>query len=203
MANQLFNQLFNLRFAAKDLERNAKKCDKAEKEEKRKLKVAISNGLMEGARIHAENAIRQKNQALSYRRMSARIDAVASRVQTAITMKSVTKSMERVVRSMASTISSMNLEQISDLMSNFEQQFEHLDVQSQVMEDTMSNSSTLTTPVSDVNSLMKEAADEAGLELNLNLPTAQTAAVGASTSQEESLEDDLSVRLAKLRQMEG
>ena len=42
---------------------------------------------MEGAKIHAENSIRQKNQALNYRRMSARIDAVAARVQTAMTTK--------------------------------------------------------------------------------------------------------------------
>ena len=44
---------------------------------------------MEGAKIHAENSIRQKNQSLNYRRMSARIDAVAARVQTAITTKQV------------------------------------------------------------------------------------------------------------------
>ena len=44
---------------------------------------------MDGAKIHAENAIRQKNQALNYRRMSARIDAVAARVQTAVTTKQV------------------------------------------------------------------------------------------------------------------
>jgi len=50
---------------------------------------AISKGNMEGAKIHAENAIRQKNQALNYRRMSARIDAVAARVQTALTTKQV------------------------------------------------------------------------------------------------------------------
>lgn len=46
----------------------------------------------EGARIHAENAIRQKNQALNYRKMSARIDAVAARVQTAVTMKQASPS---------------------------------------------------------------------------------------------------------------
>ena len=46
------------------------------------------------ARIHAENAIRQKNQSLNYLRMSARVDATASRVQSAVTTKKVTKSME-------------------------------------------------------------------------------------------------------------
>lgn len=44
---------------------------------------------MEVAKIHAENAIRQKNQSVNFLRMSARVDAVASRVQTAVTMKQV------------------------------------------------------------------------------------------------------------------
>ena len=67
---------------------------------------------MEGAKIHAENSIRQKNQALNYRRMSARIDAVAARVQTAVTMRQVTSSMGSVVKSMESAMKSMNLEKV-------------------------------------------------------------------------------------------
>ena len=46
------------------------------------------------AKIHAENAIRQKNQSLNFLRMSARVDATASRVQSAVTTKKVSKSME-------------------------------------------------------------------------------------------------------------
>lgn len=46
---------------------------------------------MEVARIHAENAIRQKNQSVNFLRMSARVDAVAARVQTAVTMNKVHK----------------------------------------------------------------------------------------------------------------
>ncbi|MEQ2182480.1 hypothetical protein GOODEAATRI_022727, partial [Goodea atripinnis] len=46
-------------------------------------------GNMEVARIHAENAIRQKNQSVNFLRMSARVDAVAARVQTAVTMNQV------------------------------------------------------------------------------------------------------------------
>lgn len=49
----------------------------------------MSKGNVEGARIHAENAIRQKNQGLNFLRMSARVDGVASRVQTAVTTKNV------------------------------------------------------------------------------------------------------------------
>jgi len=57
--------------------------------EKLKCKKAIAKGNMEVARIHAENAIRQKNQSLNYLRMSARVDAVVSRVQTACTTRKV------------------------------------------------------------------------------------------------------------------
>lgn len=52
--------------------------------------------------------------------------------------------------------------QVSQLMDRFEQQFENLDVQSQVMENTMCNSSTLTTPQGEVDNLMQQVADEAG-----------------------------------------
>ena len=47
-------------------------------------------------------------------------------------------------------------------MDRFEQQFENLDVQSQVMENTMGAASTLSTPQNQVDSLMQEVADEAG-----------------------------------------
>ena len=44
---QMEKHLFNLKFASKDLERNAKKCDKEEKAEKLKLKKAIEKGNMD------------------------------------------------------------------------------------------------------------------------------------------------------------
>jgi len=98
------NQLFNMKFAVKELERSSKRCDKEEKAEKLKTKKAIQKNNMEVARIHAENAIRQKNQSLNYLRMAARVDAVVSRVQTAITTRKVTTSMAGVVRSMESAM---------------------------------------------------------------------------------------------------
>ncbi|XP_061752595.1 charged multivesicular body protein 1b [Nerophis ophidion] len=189
--------LFNLKFAAKELQRNSKKCDKDEKAEKAKVKKAIQKGNTDVARIHAENAIRQKNQSVTYLRMSARVEAVAARVQTALTMNQVTKSMAGVVKGMDVTLKSMNLEKISALMDKFEHQFETLDVQTAQMEDTMSSSTTLTTPQNQVDSLLHEMADEAGLDLNMELPQGQTGSVGTSVASAE--QDELSQRLAKLR----
>lgn len=192
--------LFNLKFAAKDLQRNAKKCEKEEKAEKVKLKKAIQKGNLEGAKIHAENAIRQKNQTLNFMRLSARIDATASRVQTAVTMKQVTGSMAGVVKSMDSAMRSMNLEKVSALMDKFEQQFENLDVQSSYMETAMSDTTTLTVPQGQVDNLMQQVADEAGLELNMELPAGQQSQPVGTASTASAEQDELSQRLAKLRQ---
>ena len=71
------------------MERAAKKCEKDEKQQKAKVKKALEQGNVEGARIYAENAIRKKNEGLNYLRMAARIDAVSNRVQTAMMTKEV------------------------------------------------------------------------------------------------------------------
>jgi len=196
--DKMEKSLFNLKFATKNLIRESKKCEKQEKADKAKVKTAIQKNNTEGARIHAENAIRNHNQALNYLRMSARIDAVAARVQTALQTQRVTKNMVGVCRAMEGAMASMNLEKITEMMDRFENQFENLDVQTNMMESTMQGTTTQFMPENDVNALMQEQADAAGIELNLALPTAgdktlQTTAV----SQQE---DDLSSRLAALRE---
>jgi len=88
--------------------------------------------LQEGARIYAENAIRKKTESLNYLRMSSKVDAVASRVQSAVTMKGVAKNMGSVVKSLDKAINSMELQKISAVMDKFESQFEDLDVRTSV-----------------------------------------------------------------------
>lgn len=86
----LENELINLRLTSKQQQRGALKCTKNENAAKAKLREAIKAGNIEGARIYGQNAIREKNQALNCLRLSSRIDAVASRLETAIRMKQVT-----------------------------------------------------------------------------------------------------------------
>lgn len=194
----LDNHLFNLRFAAKELSRNAKKCEKQEKEEKQKIITALKKGNREVAQVHAENSVRKRNEGVNYLRMSARIDAVAARVQTAATQKRVTGSMQGVVKAMETAMKTMNLEKVQTLMDRFEKDFENLDVQSATMEGSMSATTTLTVPKAEVDSLIQEAADKAGLELGMEMPEAGGTTVGTK-AQSVSENDELAKRLAALR----
>ena len=78
-----------MRFCGKQLEKLSKKAEKDERAQKLKVKKALTQGNVEGAKIYAENAIRKKHESLNYLRMASKIDAVSSKVQSAITTKAV------------------------------------------------------------------------------------------------------------------
>ncbi|WWC97535.1 hypothetical protein V866_004419 [Kwoniella sp. B9012] len=184
--SNLEKSLFQLKFTAKTLQRQAKKANKDEIAEKNKLKQALSKGNTDGARIYAQNAIRKKTEGLNLLRLASRIDAVASRVETAVTMRSVTNSMGSVVKGMDKAMESMNLERISLVMTKFESQFSDLDVQTSYMESTMSDTTALTTPQDQVDNLMQQVADEAGLEIQHGLGEANVPVKEPAPSQTES-----------------
>jgi charged multivesicular body protein 1 len=191
--------LFQLRFTSKQLQRQAKKSEKDEKAEKLKLKKAIEKGNHEGAKIYAQNAIRCKSQALNFLRLSSRIDAVASRVQSAVHMKNVTKSMGAITTQLDKAMQTMNLEQITQVMDKFEKQFEDLDVQSTYVENTMSSTTTLSTPQDQVDALISQVADEHNLDLTGALGIAKPAKDKPVAAPSET--DELSQRLAALKSL--
>ncbi|XP_010155474.1 PREDICTED: charged multivesicular body protein 1a, partial [Eurypyga helias] len=122
------NPLLSLQFTAKQLEKLAKKAEKDSQAEQAKVKKALQQKNVECARVYAENAIRKKNEGLNWLRMSSRVDAVASKVQTAVTMKGVTKNMAQVTKALDKALSSMDLQKVSAVMDKFEQQVQNLDV---------------------------------------------------------------------------
>jgi charged multivesicular body protein 1 len=73
----------------------------------------LQQGNNDIARIYASNAIRKKSEALNLLRLSSRIDAVSSRVETAVTMRQVTGNMSSVVMGMEKAMNSMNLDKVS------------------------------------------------------------------------------------------
>jgi len=191
----------SLRLTARQLVSQAKRSEKQSKKEKLKLKRAIEQGNTEGARIYAQNAIRQKNQSVNYLRLSSRVDAVSSRVETAYKMKQVTWSMTNIVKAMEHSMKEMNLEKITEVMDKFERQFEDMDVQSEYVENTINQTTALTTPQGQVDDLIQQVADEHGLELTEQLGRIVPSKAQPEAEQQAAVEqDELSQRLAKLKQ---
>ena len=84
------------------------------------------------------------------------------------------------------------------LMDKFESTFEDLDVQSQTMEQSMSASSAVSTPMEDVDSLIQQVATEHGLEVTERLD-GMAVPSGEPAPAAVSQEDDLARRLEALK----
>jgi len=196
--DKLLDQIFQLKFTAKQLERQAKKCEKDEKSEKLKVKKAIEKKNFDGARIYAQNAIRKKTEQLNYLKLASRLDAVVSRLDTQAKMNVVNKNMAGIVKTLDKVIKTNNPEAIVNTMEQFERQMEDLDVtQSEIVDKSMGNVTSLTTPEGEVDLLIQQVVDEHGLEVGAALPDAGVGAVGV---QQEMPASDLSRRLADLKQ---
>jgi charged multivesicular body protein 1 len=199
--HSLEDDLITFKLTSKQFARSAKKCDKNMETQKQKLKKAMEQGNMEGARIYAQNVIREKNQSLNFLRLGSRIDAVASRLETAIRMQQINQAMSQTVKGMSNAMKSMKVEQIASTMEEFEKNFEDMDVRSGYMESTMESTTSMTTPPEEVDNLMKMVADEAGLELSGQLDSTPAGAVAAPAAAAATADPatELEARLAALR----
>ena len=67
---------------------------------------------MEGARIHAENSIRKKNEALQYLKMSSQLDAVISRLDQQNSLAQVNKSAAGITKNINSLLKTVPMDKM-------------------------------------------------------------------------------------------
>jgi charged multivesicular body protein 1 len=197
----LEDELINLRLTSKAMVRSSEKCQKNAKAASAKVKKAIQQNNPDGARIYAQDAIREKNQALNCLRLASRIDAVSSRLDTAVRMNQLTISMGGVVKGMSKGLQAMDIDKLTRTMEKFEHQFDEWDIRTAYMEDTMNATTATITPAEQVDELIQKVADENSLELSEAF--SQAGPVGKKTPvlkvQDQPDKDDLEARLANLR----
>lgn len=194
----LEDSLFKLKFTAKTLRRQSTKAGKEVELEKKKIKKAMLSGNDEIARLHAQTATRKHSEQLNLLRLASRVDAVASRVQTAVTMRQLTGNMGVVVKGMDKAMESMNTESISMMMDKFEQQFEDMDASAAYYEQATGAASAVDTPQEEVDVLLQQVADDAGIEMSRNLDLNVTS-VPSTAPQGQEVENRLEERLRALR----
>jgi charged multivesicular body protein 1 len=79
-------------------------------------------------------------------------------------------------------------------MDKFEQQFEDLDVQAGYMENAINQTTALSTPAAEVDTLIAQVAEEHGLEVAEKLGIKAAVPKAAAVPEEQ---DELTARLAK------
>jgi charged multivesicular body protein 1 len=91
----------------------------------------------------------------------------------------------------------MPWQKISAVMDKFEDQFANLDVATEYYETATSSATAVGTPQDDVDRLMNQMADKAGVELQEDLQAATPAKTKVGPTEQE--EEGLTERLRALR----
>lgn len=197
---RLWDQIFELKYLSKGLIQQSKKCEEEERLQKLKAKRALEKGNMEGASIHAENAIRKKNEALNYLKMSSRLDAVIARLDQQNTLTQVNKSAAGITKSINSLLSKTSVNKIQANMSDFERALQDLDVATASMDNSMSQQAAVLHNEKECNSLLQQLIDENKMDISLSAPNASNVPVAAVGNKEEEDEsEDIMAMVQQLR----
>ncbi|PVI04827.1 hypothetical protein DM02DRAFT_585389 [Periconia macrospinosa] len=191
------NLVIKLRQSSKELAREAHKSKKQEALEKKKMEKEMKNGRPQLARTHAESAVRKQEEQLNYLQLSARIDAVASRIYSAAMANRLTRNMAQVNKALEGAMNATNLERVTATMDNFEKNFNNLDVIDEYTREATSSATVVGAPQDEVDRLMAQTADKVGVELNQDLQEATP--VPTKVGPTEIEEQGLSERLRALR----
>merc|ERR1711977_288286 len=198
---EMMEMTMNMKIQSKMLSRSAIKADKESAREKLKVKTAMEKGNQEGARMYAENAIRQKNQAMVHRRLASRLDAVASKLETCRNSMQVAHNLGVLTKKLGPSLSAMNITQISSTMDDFEKVLEDQDVMTETITSAIDTATSTMTPADDVDLMMAEVADEHGIEVNQQFTTAPSGAAAENKVKTLTQQEDeaLEAQLAALR----
>lgn len=108
-----------MKFTAKQVGRQVLKAEKQVSVEEKKSKDALQKGNIDSARIYAENAIRNKNQAVSYMKLQSQLEAVTSKLQSQQLRAQVTNELAGVTQNLDMALGSMDMAKISEVMGKF------------------------------------------------------------------------------------
>ena len=183
---------------SKHVGRQATKCIKMQGTEERKARDALAKGNISGARIFAENAIRNKNQAFSYMKLQSQLDAVASKVQAQEVRAQVANDMQSVTAALDTALGTMDVQQLAQTMDKFVGQSEDMDLQTKFMDSAIGESTTMSTPQNEVDGLLSRINDENALNQQ-HLIDGQSVPSTAAAAQQVGADDSLEARLAALQ----
>ena len=133
---------------------------------------------MESAKIIAGESIRYSKEATNLHRMSGKMSAVSSKLDSAVRHQQVSQQIANAVPSMKNALKTLEKSGIAKNMDQFEKVFEDLDVQSAGMNAALDQVAGTTSADSEaINQLLAQMQGEAGLEAQAQMGTVNQAKI--------------------------
>lgn len=165
-SDQLFETIFEFKMQSKELSKQAKKSERERDAMYLKVKQAINENKPEAAKLYAQDAIRKRNEAVKYEMLSYKLEAVHSKLKAAYQTTKLNENMTKMISSMSNALGAMDLNKISENMMQFEQIFDNIDANSQLMDKAMDNIDAGSYAEKDVSNLIMQVAKTNNMEIS-------------------------------------
>jgi len=162
----LDDQIFELKFNAKQLSLEAKRAERDEARHRQEVFRAMQQGRRDLAEIKAQLAIAKRAQAMNLYRMSGRIEVMASQLQISSQSTQLAAQISGINKSLEAALGQMDVTQISRIMIQLDDQCKALNINTEVMQGVMSEQGAQVTDPAAVSRLLREVADENAMSLD-------------------------------------
>ncbi|KGO39151.1 Snf7 [Penicillium expansum] len=200
----IFEARTNVKLHSNRLKKEAVRAEATFKSEKAKADKAMKNREFQIARIHAASAVREKRRQVTLKSEAARADVIINELKAAQSTRDTSRTLAMASRGLDAASRSVNLEHLVSHANNFLARSEDFKIASSAIEDVAQGISMQEYGAegeADVDRLMEQLADDAGVDMRLNLEAdaAPKEEVKEPKQVDAEVEDGLGARLRALR----
>ncbi|KAJ6001661.1 hypothetical protein N7499_002478 [Penicillium canescens] len=202
----IFEARTNVKLHSNRLKKEAIRAESTYKSEKAKADKAMKNHEFQIARIHAASAIREKRRQVTLKSEAARADVIINELKAAQSTRDTSRTLALASRGLDAASRSVNLEQLVGHANNFLARSEDFKIASSAIEDVAQGVSMQEYGAegeTEVDRLMEQLADDAGVDMRRNLEESQVPKEEVKVPERQGVdaeaEDGLGARLRALR----
>ncbi|KAL0227614.1 hypothetical protein RCL1_003758 [Eukaryota sp. TZLM3-RCL] len=144
MSDTYFQTIFELKFTCKRLDKLSQKAETASEQKRKLVTKYLAAKDPDVARIHAEDAIRKHRESIHYLQLSAQIDSVKGRLESANAVQLATKHLTKVSHSLKSLCSLTDLGQLNSTLQSLDKSLDKLGIHNALLDSSLS---TVTGPI--------------------------------------------------------
>ncbi|KAL2001782.1 hypothetical protein VTN02DRAFT_1245 [Thermoascus thermophilus] len=194
----------NVKLHSNRLKKEAARAEATYKSEKAKADRAMKNHEFQIARIHAGSAVREKKRQVTLKAEAARADVIINELKAAQSTRDTSRTLALASKGLDAASKSVNLENLLAHANNFLARSEDFKIASSAIENVAQGISMQEYGAegeSEVDKLMEQLADEAGVDLRMVLEadSAPKEDVKDAKQADAEIEDGLGARLRALR----
>ena len=173
MSDDLFDNIFEFKMMAKQMANEAQKAKKNKEKSMNKIKTALKKNNPSLAKQYAEEALRYKKDIARYTNLSHKLGVVTSKLQQAYKTNQLTQSMKNVVSKMKGIANLNDVTKMMETMNNFEQMFDNIDVNANIMGEVLDNVNAGSVSDQEVNNLIDMIQEQNAMGMENNMVAAQ------------------------------